>query len=313
MLNLSITNKCFLIADKIRFFRVMVLLLATVLVTGCSYFQKEEDYSDADAQELYEKAQKAMSKKRYEAAVEILRTLEAKYPYGIYAEQAQLDTIYAYYLSEQTGLALAAADRFIKLNPTHDSVDYAYYLKGLVSFEEDGSLFGRMMGQDDLSDRDASSIKNAMTAFEELYTRFPDSQYAAEAKKRAKYLRNALAKNEIAVARYYYSRAAYVAVVNRSKGVVENYSATPAVEQALALMVFSYANMGFAELSEDSRRVLELNFPESKYLGMEADKVKFSNTGFSTSDTSSAKEDDGWFSSIKNAFTKDEPKPDDAG
>ena len=288
----------------------LLVLLCLTVVSGCGTFKKEENTDEMTAEQLYDLARSKMEKKQWTSAIELLRTLEAKYPYGIYAEQAQLDTIYSYYLNEQVGLALAAADRFIKLHPTHDSVDYAYYLKGLVSFTEDKTLFGRLMGQDDLSDRDAAAINRALEAFEEVYTLFPDSRYAAESRTRAKYLRNALAKNEIAVARYYFTRDAHVAVVNRAKGVVENYSATPAVEDALALMMFSYIKMGFADLAEDSRRVLALNFPQSIYLDMRVDKVKFANRSGLPLVTDEQKED-GWFSSIKGWFDRDDD--DDAG
>jgi outer membrane protein assembly factor BamD len=284
--------------------KILVILLSIVLTSGCGRFNKEDDYSDANAQELYDAARKSMSGKRYETAVEILRTLEAKYPYGKFAQQAQIDTIYVYYMSDQPGLALAAADRFIKLNPTHDSVDYAYYLKGLVSYEEDKTMLGRMMGQDDLSDRDASSIQRSLSAFEELIRLFPDSQYGPEARKRAKYLRNALAKNEIAVAKYYYSREAFVAVVNRAKGVIESYSSTPSIEQALALMMFSYTQMGFNDLSDDTRRILQLNFPNSNYLTMKVDKVKFTS-GSEKAIVDGEEDEDGWVSSVAGWFKKD--------
>lgn len=288
------------------FLRLLLISLLAGAATGCSVFgDKEKDYSEATAEQLYEDARTAISKKRYESAIEILRTLEGKYPYGVYAEQAQLDTIYVYYLSEQPGLALAAADRFIKLHPTHKSVDYAYYLKGLVTYNEDKSLMGQITGQDDLSDRDASAIRASLAAFEELYTLYPESQYGPEARKRAKYLTNALARNEIAVARYYYSRGAYVAVVNRAKGVVEQFSATPSVEQALALMMFSYTKMGFDDLSADSRRVLELNFPDTEYLAMDVNRVKFSTQGGSSGQVST-EEDEGWLSSLKDFLSTDD-------
>jgi len=246
-------------------------------------------------------AQEKMRVGSWETAVEILRALEAGYPYGVYAEQAQLDTIYCYYKNEDTGLALAAADRFIKLHPAHDSVDYAYYLKGLVSFNEDKSLWGKIMGLDDLSDRDSSAIHDAMVAFEEVYTLFPESQYAPESKKRVKYLNSALARHEISVANYYYSREAYVAAVNRAKVVVEEFATTPSVERALAIMMMSYENMGFADLASDSRRVLALNFPESPYLTKKLESVDFTE-----SPESLEEEGDSWYSSITSVFQSEE-------
>ena len=285
--------------------RLAAILLSVTLVASCSWFKDDPTYEDYSADELYAIAQDDMAKGRWDAAIEILRELEARFPYGVYAEQAQLDTIYIYYQSEQTGLALAAADRFIKLHPAHPSVDYAYYLKGLVSFNEDNSLWGRIMGQDDLSDRDASLIRSAMKAFEDVYTLFPESQYAAESKKRVRYLLAALARHEIAVANYYYSRDAHVAVVNRAKTVIENYASTPSVEEALALMMFSYMKMGFDDLATDTRRVMELNFPESEYLAMEVEDANFANSYSAAAED----DDDSWYDSLKDLFSKEEAPP----
>lgn len=281
--------------------KIVTWLMVVFILGGCAYFQTDDDYSDNTAEELYAMAQEKMRVGSWTTAVEILRALEAKYPYGVYAEQAQLDTIFCYYKNEDTGLALAAADRFIKLHPTHQSVDYAYYLKGLVSFNEDKSLWGKIMGLDDLSDRDSSAIHDAMVAFEEVYTLFPDSQYAPDSKKRVKYLTNALARHEISVANYYYSREAYVAAVNRAKGVVEEYATTPSVERALAIMMFSYQNMGFTDLAADSKRVLALNFPESPYLTKKLESVDFTQPPDTLEE-----EGESWYSSITSVFTPDE-------
>jgi len=244
----------------------LMMVCIMLVVSGCSFFRKNKVDENATVEELYEIAQESLSDENWTTAVNELRTLEGKYPYGVYAEQAQLDTIYAYYRNEEPGLAIAAADRFIKLNPTHKSVDYAYYLKGLASFEEDKSTTGFLLGKDDLSDRDPVLTRNALNAFKDVYTLFPDSQYAPSARERVTYLTNTLARYEITIAAYYYSRGAHVAVVNRAKGVVENYPESETAEQALALLVNSYAAMGLQDLSEDSKRVLALNFPNSEYL-----------------------------------------------
>ena len=285
---------------------IMALMLSSALLTGCGYFKKKDEFEGATAEEIYENAKEQMVKKNWQTAIERLRLLEARFPYGVYAEQAQIDTIFCYYRNQQPGLAIAAAERFIKLNPTHPSVDYAYYLKGLASFNEDKSLYGRFIGEDDLSDRDPSQIRTAMLAFEDVYTLFPESQYAPDSRRRAKYLYEALARNETYVAYYYFTRQAFVAVVNRAKGIIENYPTTPSVEQALALLMFSYQNMGLQDLANDSRRVLELNYPDSEYLELELSEVRFANKY-----TPSANhDDDGWFSSMFDWFKKDEPEPE---
>ncbi|WP_424948140.1 outer membrane protein assembly factor BamD [Candidatus Spongiihabitans sp.] len=280
-------------------YRIVVMLIAGVLASGCSSFKKEKEDEAESAEQLYEIAKQQMSKKNWQTALDTLRKLEAKYSYGVYAEQAQLDTIYIYYRSKQSDLAIVAADRFIKLHPTHQAVDYAYYLKGLASFSENKSLFGTLTGRDDLSDRDATTIRNAMVAFKELYALFPDSQYALDARIRAGNLLETLARNEIAVANYYYTRKAYVAVVNRAKGIIENYSTTLAVEQALALLMFSYENMGLDDLAGDARRVLALNFPDSGYLNQTTETVKFFNK-YSPKSDQPKKQKKGWFSSLFN-------------
>ena len=287
---------------------VLAILLSCILISSCSRFNKEPDYENETAEELYAIAKTQMSKKNWETSLEILRKLEAKYPYGVYAEQAQLDTVYAYYQSDQPGLAIAAADRFIKLHPTHRSVDYAYYLKGLASFSEDNSFWGVVMGHSDLSDRDSNNIRDAKAAFEEVIILFPNSDYANDAKFRVRHLENALASNEISIANYYYTRKAYVAVVNRAKGVIENYSTTPSVEQALALMLFSYQHMGFEDLASDVHRVLELNYPKSAYLDQTKEEVRFANKHSPKADQPK-KEKKGWFSSW---FGKDEEKVEPA-
>lgn len=244
----------------------IIALLGLALLSGCSLFKKDEAEDDATAEELYAIARESLDKNNWLTAIDELRALEAKYPYGAHAEQAQLDTIYAHYRNDDTGLTIAAADRFIKLHPTHPSVDYAYYVKGLANYQENDSLFGRLTGRDDLSDRDASITQNALDAFNDVYDLFPVSRYAADARARARYLYNALARHELAVAAYYFSWNAHVAVVNRAKGVIENYATTPSVEEALALLVFCYRQMELDDLSDDARRVLALNFPKSEYL-----------------------------------------------
>ena len=259
----------------------IVILLIFALLSGCSSSKKEE--VEPTAEEMYATARKNLDQKNWLTATDQLRELEAKYPYGVHAEQAQLDTIYAHYRSDQPGLAIAAADRFIKLHPTHESVDYAYYIKGLANDRESDSLFGRFTGRDDLSDRDARIILDAVNAFTDVYTLFPDSRYAPDAHVRVRRLTRSLAKHELTVAAYYFSRDAYVAVVNRAKGVIENYATTPSVEEALAMLVFAYQKMGFDDLSNDSKRVLALNFPESKYLASNGEALfrsKWQDVGF---------------------------------
>lgn len=234
-------------------------------LSGCGLLPEVADETAGwSAQRLYAEAKDNLNDGNYERAIKLYETLEARYPYGRYAQQAQLEVAYAYYKDQEPISAIAAADRFIKLHPNHPNVDYAYYLKGLANFTEDQSLFSRFSDQD-MSERDPRAARESFAAFKELVTRFPDSKYAEDARARMKYLVNALAANEVHVAKYYLKREAYVAAANRAKSVVVNYPETPAIEEALAIMVVAYDKLGIQDLRDDARRVLALNFPNSRY------------------------------------------------
>ncbi len=284
-------------------YKLILLLVLTVSLAGCGLFKQEEIDENASVEELYELARESLDKGNWNQAIDRLKQLEAKYPYGVYAEQSQLDTIYAYYRNGDVALATSAADRFIKLHPTHDAVDYAYFLKGQSSFEEDDSTLGFLLGKNDLSDRDPSMILNALQAFEDVYTLFPDSQYAPRARERVRYLRNALASQELYIARYYFVRDAYVAAANRAKVVVENYADTASVEESLGLLVACYTAMGLTDLADDSRRVLALNFPDSKYL---AKDVEFAGARYTDARQQREDGDKGFWSRIlpRNLFKR---------
>jgi len=248
---------------------LFVAMLCAILLTGCGMFNRDDDDKDGPvppAEELYAEARAQMAEGDWEDAVETLRRIEAEYPYGEHAMQAMVDTIYAYYRSGDIVMVKVSADRFIKLHPTNESVAYAYYLKGLVSYREDKSLLGVLMGKDDLSDRDATNMTEALDAFRNSYEQFPDSEYAPASRKRAKEMEDALAEYEVNIAKFYFRREAYVAAVNRAERVIENFSTSPAVESALGVLLQSYDRMNMQDLASDSRRVLELNFPDSEYL-----------------------------------------------
>lgn len=243
------------------------LLLSLLLSSGCSLWEKEEiDTEQLSAEALYGQAEEALLNEKWERALEALKRLEARYPYGRFAKQAQLDTAYAHYKLGQDGLAIAAADRFINLNPTHPSVDYAFYIKGLASFKEVPGLRGLITGRSNLADRDPDSINKAIEAFSTIVNRFPNSRYKADAEKRIVYLESARAEQQISVARFYFVRGAYIAALNRSKLVLDQYQDRPQVEDALGIMYLSYQRMNMADLANDTRRILSLNYPQSQYL-----------------------------------------------
>jgi len=242
------------------------LLLATTLALGgCGLLPEVKDETAGwSAQKLYAEAKDNLDSANYERAVKLFETLESRYPFGRYAQQAQLEVAYAYYKDNEPISAIAAADRFIKLHPNHPNVDYAYYLKGLANFNDDLGYLGRIVDQD-LSERDPRAAREAFLAFKEVVTRFPEGKYAADASARMKYLVNALASNEVHVAKYYIKRKAWVAAANRAKEVLNTYPEAPALEEALAIMVVAYDNLKLPDLRDDALRVLKLNFPNSKY------------------------------------------------
>jgi outer membrane protein assembly factor BamD len=248
--------------------RSLAFVFALLLLGGCSKFNlsTEADETAAwSAQRLYSEAKEAMADGNYAQAVKYFEKLEARYPFGRYAQQAQLEIAYAYYRENDPASAVAACDRFIKLHPNHPSVDYAYYLKGVVNFYEDQHFLSQIADQDP-SERDPRSARDSFAAFKELATRFPDSRYTPDAHARMNYLVNALASHEVHVARYYMKRSAYLAAANRAQFAVKTYPEAPAVEEALYIMVQAYGQMGMKDLREDAERVLVKNFPNSPWL-----------------------------------------------
>ena len=217
------------------------------------------------AQKLYGEAKDAMSSRAWDRAIKYLEKLEARYPYGRFAQQAQLDVAYAYWKHGERASAIAAADRFIKLYPNHDNVDYAYYLKGLVNFNENSGIFS-VIDSPDMSERDSKGTREAFDSFKELVTRFPDSKYSEDASSRMRYLVNTLAQYEVHVARYYMKRGAFVAAANRAQFAVQSYPQAPALEEAVFIMVKAYDSLGMNDLRDAADRVMRKNFPESRYL-----------------------------------------------
>jgi outer membrane protein assembly factor BamD len=233
---------------------------------GTSLTKKTDETANWSAEQLFHAAEVQLKQKNYSEAVGYLEKLEGRFPYGRYVQQAQLDIAYAYFRDGQNDLALAAVERFIHLHPAHPSVDYAYYLKGLISFNTKRGTLDFLLPQKDYADRNPEAMKKAYNAFHDLVERFPDSRYAVDARKRMVYLHNLLAKHEIYVARHYFDRGAYVAAINRAKYVLENYQRTPATEDALGIQIKAYMQMGMPQLAKDAERVLRLNYPKSAYL-----------------------------------------------
>ena len=242
----------------------LVSLLLALFLSACgSLLDQEDETKDWSAQKFYEEASAALADGDYETAIKYYEGLESRYPFGRYATQAQLDVAYAYYKQDEPEAAIAAADRFIKLHPNHPKVAYAYYLRGLASFNADQSLMNRMFRQDP-TERDPKAARRAFAYFGELVRKFPNSEYSREAINRMYDLRDGLAKYEIHVINYYLKREAYVAAVNRASYILQNYQNTPYVPAALGTMVEAYHKMGLDDLAADALQVLELNYPDHK-------------------------------------------------
>ncbi|MBL4827573.1 MAG: outer membrane protein assembly factor BamD [Spongiibacteraceae bacterium] len=235
------------------------LFLNTLWLSGCS--SDEEKPEEVSEKLLYETAQKNLKNENFILAVKNLQLLEARYPFGPYAEQAQLEIIYAHYRNFEPEASVAAADRFIRLHPQHPNVDYAYYIKGLANYTDGEGFLGRFLPTD-MTQRDPGSTLHSFENFRQLLYHFPDSPYAADAKARMLYLRARLARYEINVANYYFTRGAYLAAANRGRYVIENFPQTPATGDALAVMVQAYQLLGLNDLANDSLSVLTTNFPQ---------------------------------------------------
>ncbi|HKQ29340.1 MAG TPA: outer membrane protein assembly factor BamD [Burkholderiales bacterium] len=244
-----------------------VALLLALLLSGCGLFSGKEDDETIgwSAQRLYGEAKDAMASKEWSKAIKYFEKLEARFPYGRFAQQAQLEVAYCHFKDGERASAIAAADRFIKLYPNHPNVDYAHYLKGLINFNELQGFLA-FLTSPDMTDRDPKAAREAFEAFKEVVTRFPESKYASDAGARMRYLVNSLASHEVHVARYYMKRSAYVAAANRAQYAIQHYPQAPAVEEAVFVLVRAYDALGMTELRDAADRVMQKNFPNSVYL-----------------------------------------------
>ena len=231
-------------------------------LAGCGLFSGEslDRTSNWTAQRLYQEAEDEMTAGGYTNAIKLFESLQSRYPFGRYAQQAQMEIAYAQWKDGEKDLSLAAADRFLKTYPNSPNADYLWYLKGLVNFNDNLGLLGSL-AQQDLTERDPKALRDAFDAFRELVVRYPESRYAPDAVVRLKYLVNAMAAHEVHVARYYLRRGAYVAAANRAEIVVQQYQQAPAVQDALQVMVAAYDGLSMTQLRDDTKRILDTNFP----------------------------------------------------
>lgn len=238
--------------------RLVWPLWLVLTLSGCALLQEEDETLGWSQQRLFTEASDEMRAGNYELAIRYFETLESRYPFGKYAHQAQINVAYAYYRYAQPESALAAADRFIRLHPDHPATAYAFYLRGLVNFNRSLGLFDRFIPTDS-SQRDPGAALDSYKDFAEVVRQFPESDYAEDAARRMLYLRNNLARHEISVARYYMRRGAFLAAANRAEYVVQNFQRTPALRDALEIMIDAYTELGMTDLAGDAQRVLALN------------------------------------------------------
>ena len=239
-------------------------LAALVLLSGCSSSPKDVTQGWS-VERIYKEARDEVSAGAWDKAIQLLDKLEGRAAGTVLAQQAQVEKAWAQYKNGDKVQAVATLDRFMRLHPTSPAMDYALYLKGLVNFNDNLGLFSALINQD-LSERDQRAAKESYESFLELSRRFPESKYTPDARQRMTYIVNALAGYEVHVARYYARRGAHVAAINRAQQVLAEYPGVPASEEALAILVYAYDALGMAQLRDDAKRVMEKNFPNSKFL-----------------------------------------------
>ena len=244
--------------------RGSVLALCVVLLATAGCKSNRKDPTKSSPEVLYKKAHKSLDSYDFNAAIKQYEALTARFPFTDQARQARLDLIYAYYRAGEGESATDAAETFIRENPTHPRVDYAWYVKGLVEFERGPNAIEHLF-RVDLSQRPPSTARKAFSAFRTVVEQYPKSEYAHDAQQRMIYLRDRLADYEVHVARYYMKRTAYVAAANRAQYAVEHYPQSPAVEEAFFILIRAYDALGLDDLRDSAERVMRKNFPNSDY------------------------------------------------
>jgi|SRR5579863_2882710 outer membrane protein assembly factor BamD len=244
----------------------LALGAAVALVAACHGLpQKTDETATWSNNKLYSEAQDALTGGDWGKCAKYFEALEGRDPFGHFAQQAQINVAYCNWKDSETAAADTAIDRFIQLHPDHPDIAYAYYLKGMIHFNDDLGLFGRFSGQD-MSERDPKSLRESYDAFKVVVDKYPNSKYAPDAAARMRYIVNALASHEVHAADYYYRRGAYVAAINRAQLAIKEYKNAPAIEDALHIMMLSYTQLNEPQLADDTKRVLAATFPDSPYI-----------------------------------------------
>lgn len=238
---------------------ILSLSIVCVMVSGCS-LTPDDKYASVTAEKIYAEASEQLQTGNFESAIKILERVEARAAGTLLSQQATLDIAYARYKNNERPEALASLKRFIKQHPSSLALDYAYYLMGIINFNDDmGILFET--AKQDAAERDPQASRDAYQAFAQLVRQFPQSKYTADAKIRMDYISNSLARYEVHVAKFYFKRGAYLAAANRAQQAVIDFERAPAIKDALVVMVESYDKLGLSELRDDAQRILDKNFP----------------------------------------------------
>ncbi len=246
--------------------RLTLLIVLIAFLAGCAKSSNNlAAFKNMTSAQIFHGSELALAEGKYDRAVNGFEALDAIYPFGPYAQQGQLDIIYAYYKKSDNASALAAADRYIRLYPRGAHVDYAFYMRGLINYQQGFTWLQKALGVDP-APRDLSDKIQAFNSFSELVTLYPNSVYTPDAILRMRYIRNIIARKNVLIADYYYRRGAYVASANRASNVLEHYNGTPEVIPALALMVKSYRKLGLDSLANNSLKILEANYPNASEL-----------------------------------------------
>lgn len=242
--------------------RAIILVTIAILIAGCGPVKEIDETAGWSVERLYNNARQHLDDGQYLTAIERFEKLESRYPFGKFATQAQLDVAYAYYKFDEPESALAAVERFIKLNPRHEAVDYAYYLRGLVNFDRGGGVLDVFYDRE-VSDYDRNLLLKSYDDFKLLVRRFADSRYVEDSRQRMVYLREQLARGDLKIAQYYADRSAWVAAAKRTNAILLDYQGTTVIPAALAIQLRAYKELGLSELADDTRRIIELNYGSS--------------------------------------------------
>lgn len=247
-------------------FSLVIVSFVLLSLSACGLFpDKVDETKNWSVTKLYSEAQDELAGAHYERAIELFTKLETGYPFGTYAQQAQMDIAYAYYKSGDQAQALSNIERFLKLHPNHANADYMFYLRGLVNFNDQIGILNFVYTQDP-TERDPKATRDAFAAFKDLVEKYPNSKYTPDARQRMTYLVNAMAQYEVHVARYYFRREAYLASLNRAQGAVIDFRDSPAIEEALFIMTRCYDKLGQTQLRDDTQRIFLKNYPNSRFL-----------------------------------------------